>query len=1286
IFMFPGQGSQYVNMGLELYKTEPAFRQEMDRCFEILDPVLGYKIKEILYPGDSVSELSAENTYMSYSPHMSNKSHMSHLNQTEIAQPMIFSIQYALAKLLIKWGIKPYAMVGHSIGEYVAAHLSGVFTLENALKLVAWRGQLMQQMPPGSMLSVPLPEEELKPLINENKDLSIAAVNSSSRCVVSGPHQSIESFEKILKEKGYETRRLHTSHAFHSDMMDPILAEFEKRVKQIQFKLNKLQIPYISNVTGDWASAENAADPAYWAAHLRKTVRFAHGITKLLKPENANEVFVEIGPGNVLSTFVKQHRDYDKKQGPPIINLIRHPQENVSDHHFLLNQIGKLWIYGKKPDWGAFYSDEKRHRIPLPTYPFDRQRYWIDENPFKTAGDMFSSTSPAKKTNIAEWFYSPSWKQSLPSNRKCDQVPGPSHWLVFIDDCDVGSKLVKQLKQKESNVIIVRPGKTFKKEESRTYLLNPGVGSHYHDLFTHLQEKKMLPHTIVHLWSVSKGYLEPDGGGFENAQARGFYSLVYIAQAIARQAINHKIQIKVVTTNVQEVTGEEELNPEKATVLGPLKVIPQEYPHINCSCIDIVLPKPGKGKDNRLIHQLQKELTIATPGQVIAFRGPHRWVQSFEPLHLAPPTEMSSRLRKKGVYLVTGGLGNIGLLLAEHLVRSAAAKLVLVGRSAFPSREKWEEWLAAHDEKDNLSRKIKKIQELEKLGGQVLVLCADVANREQMQEVIKQAELRFGSINGVIHAAGIISGESVFLSIEQLDTKHCEKQFQPKIHGLWVLENLLKGKKLDFCILMSSLSTVLGGLGYTAYSTANIFMDAFVLYMHKRGIRSWTSVNWDAWRFTRFTGEKAGEASSPLEKLAIKPEQGIKAFQYIFSLDEEEVSRLVISTGHLQTRIDKWIKGEALKEPGTQKKGETAPHQRVGLTGSYEAPKNEIEQKIADIWQDILGIAPVGTRDDFFQLGGDSLLAVQTVSRLNKAFQAKLSAHTLLRETTIERLAQLLASGQAPKSSLLVEIQAGSSRKKPFFLVHPIGGHVYIYRDLAGVLGADQPVYGLQAQGLDGKAQPIASIQEMAAKYIEEMRKVQAEGPYYLGGSCFGGMVAFEMAQQLHVMEQEAALLFMLDTPGPGHMPPPFKDDAAILAFMLNPGDKNLEVSARQIREMKPGDLPKFISEHGGAVEEGSVDAAMDQGRLLLHVFRVHANAMVSYVPRNYAGRIIFFRPTTDGPINPKNPELAWVDKAAQGIEVHDVQGDHITMNDFPNVKVVAEVLKKRLADQRTGD
>ncbi len=349
--MFPGQGSQYVNMGLELYLTEPTFREQIDHCCEALEPQLGVDLREVLYPSEERADEATER-----------------LKNTAITQPALFVIEYALAKLWMSWGVQPAAMAGHSIGEYVAACLAGVLSLEDALSLIATRGRLIQQLPRGSMLAVSLAEEEVRPLLTD--EISLAVINSPTTCVVSGPDEPVQELSKRLSGQGVACQQLHTSHAFHSHMLEPILESFTAAVKQI--RLNPPQTPIVSTVTGEWIGAEDITKPEYWTNNLRHTVRFADCVQVLLNEDD--RLLLEVGPGQTLSTLARQHPS--RNSSHVILSSLRHPKEKKSDVGFALNTLGRLWLAGVDVDWPALSENQRRCRIPLPTYPFERQRYW----------------------------------------------------------------------------------------------------------------------------------------------------------------------------------------------------------------------------------------------------------------------------------------------------------------------------------------------------------------------------------------------------------------------------------------------------------------------------------------------------------------------------------------------------------------------------------------------------------------------------------------------------------------------------------------------------------------------------------------------------------------------------------------------------------------------------------------------------------------------------------------------------------------------------------------------
>jgi amino acid adenylation domain-containing protein len=371
VFMFPGQGSQYVNMGANLYRDEAVFRNAVDRCAQILQPLLDIDLREILYPKEQNEESAAL------------------LKQTVYTQPALFAVEYALAQLWLSWGIEPVATIGHSIGEFVSACLAGVFSLEDALKLVATRGKMMWDLPPGAMLSVRLQASAVEPLLTS--ELAIAAINGPSLCVVSGASEQVAKLQQELEAKEVVCKPLHTSHAFHSPMMDTIVEPFAAVVRTV--KLSPPQIPFISTVTADWITESQATDPEYWAGHLRATVKFAEGVQTLW--QQPERVLLEVGPRTTAATLARQQARDLKQQ--IAISSLGSQAEDKAEWTALLQAIGQLWLSGVSIDWHSFSGNEKRSRLPLPTYPFERQRYWIDPPP--AIADI-DATNPVKATFI----------------------------------------------------------------------------------------------------------------------------------------------------------------------------------------------------------------------------------------------------------------------------------------------------------------------------------------------------------------------------------------------------------------------------------------------------------------------------------------------------------------------------------------------------------------------------------------------------------------------------------------------------------------------------------------------------------------------------------------------------------------------------------------------------------------------------------------------------------------------------------------------------------------------
>lgn len=945
VFMFSGQGAQYPDMARGLYRTEQAFREVIDACCAKLEPNLGLDLRSVLYPEAGAVEKAA-----------------AQLRRTELTQPALFVIEYALAQLWMSFGIKPAAMIGHSIGEYVAACLAGVMSLDDALDLVAQRGRLMGGLPPGAMLAVPLPESDVAPLLGDR--LSIATINSPGMCVVAGPEAEIASLEVGLVEKGLAPRRLHTSHAFHSFMMDPILEPFTARVRSI--KLNAPELSYISNVTGTWITAEQAADPNYYATHLRHAVQFANGLGQLFA--EPNRIFLEVGPGHTLTSLAKRHPA--RKESHQCIACIRHPDEPRSDEAYFMESVGRLWLAGVRPDWSAMCAEQHRHRILLPAYPFESKRYWLEASKSRPGAERIR-----RKADPSEWAYVPSWRRIPAPTGRSAQPAG--RWLCFRDQSDLCAHIETELVESGSSVVSVAAGERFEKLADGRYVLNPAMREDYDLLVAELAALAALPDYVLHLWLVAPdSELRTDDAGLAEVQDRGFFSLVFLAQAFDTHGLTAPLGLAVLTSQAQDVSGSELVSPDKALALGPCEVIGMEYPNIRARSIDIKLDGDLKGVGRVLVSDLLGPWS----DPVVAYRGQYRWVQAFEQVRLAAPSSPPALLREEGVYLITGGLGGLGLHLAGYLGRMVRAKLVLVGRSAFPEKDGWVNWLAEHGEDDVTSRKIRRIQAIEKEGSVVLICQADVADEPQMAAVIARAEAHFGALCGVMHAAG---AEKRGVPIRSLQRRDCDTQFRPKRQGLRVLENLLRDKDLDFCLVHSSLASVMGVMGFVTYVASHLFLDAFVTrHNHKAGT-PWTTINWDNWAFDRSSEKMV--APGPTEFYML-PDEGSNVLSRVLSTPG--AAQILVSTGDIQARIDQWAKREVVPaEAGSQTEDEPAlhAHPRPMLSTEYVAPRNEVERVLAGIWRQMLGIDQVGIHDNFFELGGDSVVNIQITARANQA-------------------------------------------------------------------------------------------------------------------------------------------------------------------------------------------------------------------------------------------------------------------------------------------------------------
>jgi acyl transferase domain-containing protein/acyl carrier protein len=971
VFMFAGGGAQYVDMGRGLYQSEPAFREAVDTCCELLRPRLGFDLRPVMYPPDSAKQEEAQ----------------ARMKRTSVALPALFTIEYAMAKLWAAWGIQPEAMIGHSLGEYAAACLSGVFSLEDALALVVLRGKLFEEIPGGGMLSVPLPEDEVRALLTP--ELSVAAVNGPAQCVIAGTTAAIDALAAELARREVEFRQLQIDVAAHSHLVEPLLARFQAFVATL--KRHAPEIPFVSNVTGTWVTPAEATDPSYWTRHLRQTVRFGEGLRTL--HEQPGRLLLEVGPGRTLSTLARL-QSAPGTRPTPVLASMRHPQDKLADGEHLATTLGRLWLAGVEVDWAEVHKGQRRLRVPLPTYPFEGQDYWLAPE----APSSRPRGSAKKSPDVASWYHQPSWQRAaLPPRPKADETK--RGWLVFLDGSGVGSALCERLAKQGHEVTSVLPGARFGQETAERYTVDPRQREDHEALFQALKAQGRKVERIVHLWSVDD--LPASGPErFEQAQDQGFHGLLRLAQALGDAGLEGEVSLYVAGRDALEVESADLCAPEKSLVLAACKVIPQEQDTVVCRYVDLGTTGP------RAAEQLHRELTSGATEPVVALRGPHRYVQVHEPVRLEGDAPAARPLKARGVYLLTGGLGGVGLLLAGYLARTYQARLVLVGRSPPSPRHQ------------------QALQELEASGAEVLTVAADVADEFRMREVLAEVDARFGTLDGVIHAAGL-AGEKAVSLLSSITPETCEPHFHAKVRGTQVLERVLRGRTLDFCLLLSSNAAVLGGLGLAAYGAANTFLDAFASSRAREEGTPWLSANWDGWP----TGSSERPAvQTSIDPFAMSAPEALEAFRRL--VEAPLSGQVVVSTGNLDARLAQWVRREGASKKGPGAGGSGTLHARPALGTEYVPPGSELEHGLVTVWQEVLGLEQLGVSDNFFDLGGNSLLWLKVVGRLKKELGREVPLTSVFEAPTVAALAKLLGEGPSEPQTYDALQSRGASRRE----------------------------------------------------------------------------------------------------------------------------------------------------------------------------------------------------------------------------------------------------------------
>jgi acyl transferase domain-containing protein/SAM-dependent methyltransferase len=953
VFMFPGQGSQYPGMVEDLYHSEPVVGRAVDRCARLLRPHLGADVRRILFPSARRRGQASEE-----------------LRDTRWAQPALFTVGYALAALWQSWGVRPAAMIGHSVGEYVAAALAGVMTLEDALLLIARRGQLISALPRGSMLAVMAPAEALERFVTD--DVSLAAMNAPGLSVLSGPDAAMDRVAAALSAESVSARRLHTSHAFHSAMMHPILDEFEHLVAGVS--LSAASIPFAATLTGDWADGD-ITQPKYWSAQLRSTVRFADAVRVVANspsPAGQQAVFLEVGPGNTLVTFVTETVRADGRS-PLCLTSLPGPHDRRSGTETMLTSLGALWANGGAIDWQGFHRTERRSRVSLPTYPFERQSYWIGARPGQPV-----DLPQHEARDTSDWFHRAVWREIPPLVLQPDAL-ADRRVLVFDEETGLGETVAACVRTAGGHPIVVRRGAAFQRVGDAAFTLDPRNTDGFTGLAAAVCAADTRLSGIVDCWSAAP----PGETDLEAAAVVTLLGPMRLAHALSSRPTVRPLPVVLVARGTARVHDDDALDPPRALGVGSARVIPQEHPGLRVTHVDV----DGSASSGDMVVA---ELAAGAPEPAIAIRGGRRFAEAYEPVVIGS-VEPALGLPERPVVLVTGGLGHMGMALSESMFERLQARLVLIGRTALPEPDQWKtqsEDTAVSRERRVLLQRLARLREER---DDVLVLNADMNHRDQVGAAVDRAMARFGRIDLVVHGAARIDA-AAFASVADSGPSVVDAQFSPKLRGLFHLIHAMRGREPRRWVLHSSISTVLGGLGLAVYSGANAVLDVLAL----AGGPHWLSIDWDLW-------DNAGEAEAAGMPVAIHPPEGAEAFLRLLGADVG--SRALVVVNNLAARLKAWVR----RDEGSSGKGAAVErHPRPSLSTAHVEPRTATERELAEIWGDQLAIASIGIHDRFFDLGGHSLLAVQVASEIRDRFQIELPVLKLFQAPTIAELAVLV--------------------------------------------------------------------------------------------------------------------------------------------------------------------------------------------------------------------------------------------------------------------------------------
>lgn len=1177
VFSFSGLGTQYLKMGQELYENESVFKEYFDKCISILKEITNKDFKEIIFNGTQEE-----------------------LKQPSIMQPSIFCFQYSLAQLWISKGIKPQYIIGHSFGEYASACISEVISLKDALNIVVNRGLLFDKVS-GEMLSVQSSKDILESLLNSETEISVN--NGDNLFTVSGSQLGIQNLIEKLKEKEIKFSKLDIPHATHSYLTESILDDFAKVFENITF--NKPVYNFLSNLTGDFIE-EFSKD--YFVKHLRNRVLFFEQLNKL---KDKNLIFIEVGADTTMNNLINR---LFKNTSNNILSLKSRTKKE--EYKTFLNSLSSLWKIG----FDIEHKIEGKF-ISTPLYQFDRKKYWIEKSVQK------NNISSSRK-EFKDWFYIPSWKKTYTHSESLNN----KNRVIFLSD--INDELVSNLL--DSSSYVINKSSEFKIKEKEIFIREDNYQD-YVDALDYLKSKNFVPTEFIYLdchgqspcndsmdksnnrikdkvelWNkilkqeqchyeqlccvvISKTFAKvnlPKDLKFSNVffneeinplrneklkLKNYFFNFFNLIKGItSNKFFDKSITIKIITNELHKITGFENIDPYKSLVLGFCKSINQEFKNINCINIDF--------DSFTNVQNIIREINSNRNENIIAYRKNIPWIQTFEKYELE--SDFNKLEIEESTYLITGGTKGIALEIAKNL----KGKIILASRNISI---------------DNIDTKKYIVEKL------------DVTNIEDVENIFA----KYPDIKHIIHSAGI-SSSGIYhnKTMESLNSV-----LEVKVKGTENLYQVAKKYNVKTITLFSSLASYTGGIGQLEYSSANNFLDYFAENYSSDDLKI-SSINWCAWKESGMANkmfqeylDKIPALAKEFNKTSISNKEGFDVFNFIFNSD---YNRFLVSPTDINYEVEKYNKYNLEK----LKSEIITPREVKRFSSKIIVPNSSTEKILADIWKKHLGLNEVGITQNFFDLGGHSLLLAEMKNDLDKSLNREVPISTLLKGYTIKEIAQEIDKEKV-SSPIVISLRSGD-KYPPFFCIHAVSGTIFPFYQMASNFKEGHTFYGIQSASLVSSIKNQSTIEEMASFYISEIKKYQSSEPYFIGGWSFGGLVAFEVARQLVKENKKVQKLVIID------MQPPSKGQRHFI-------DEE-ELTNRFVNDMK------------GIFGQ---DITLDDDRVkdFYNVFKNNINCASNYLPEYYDGEIILIKASQS------EYKSSWSDYCSNLIE-YTVDGDHYSI------------------------